>query len=93
MSRTDPQVNIRIPADLLQRVAADATANKRSTTAEIVARLEATGKTLRDEFAMAALTGICSNDHALNNYIPAQCAQWAYQFADAMLASRQKAGA
>lgn len=41
MARIDPHFRLRIPSDLLQRLAADATANNRSTTAEIVARLEA----------------------------------------------------
>ncbi|WKN20801.1 Arc family DNA-binding protein [Azotobacter vinelandii] len=41
MSRTDPQFNLRIPQELRDRVMAAAQANKRSATAEILARLEA----------------------------------------------------
>jgi hypothetical protein len=92
MSHTDPQVNMRLPADLLQRIAADATANKRSTTAEVVARLEASAKTLRDEFAMAALTGMLSHGQGPNtawhDHMPS-AAEWAYEFADAMLDARK----
>ena len=42
MARTDPQVNLRIPAELKDALDAAAEANKRSLTAEIVARLERT---------------------------------------------------
>lgn len=41
MSRTDPQFNLRIPEELRDRVMAAAKTNKRSATAEIIARLEA----------------------------------------------------
>ncbi|WP_090312016.1 Arc family DNA-binding protein [Pseudomonas linyingensis] len=41
MSRTDPQFNLRIPHELRDRVMEAAQANKRSATAEILARLEA----------------------------------------------------
>lgn len=41
MSRTDPQFNLRIPQELRDRVLEAAQANKRSATAEILARLEA----------------------------------------------------
>ena len=40
MARTDPQVNLRMPADLKDRLDAAAAENKRSLTAEIVAALE-----------------------------------------------------
>ncbi|KJU80978.1 hypothetical protein N619_01015 [Ectopseudomonas oleovorans] len=40
MSRSDPQVNFRMPADLKDRLEEAARNNRRSTTAEIVARLE-----------------------------------------------------
>ena len=40
MSRTDPQFNLRIPQELRDRVMESAQANKRSATAEILARLE-----------------------------------------------------
>lgn len=40
MSRTDPQFNLRIPAELKAQVEEAAKENKRSATAEIVARLE-----------------------------------------------------
>lgn len=40
MARDDPQINIRMPADLKAGLEAAAAANNRSVTAEIVARLE-----------------------------------------------------
>lgn len=40
MARNDPQVNLRIPEDLKDRLDNAAQASKRSLTAEIVARLE-----------------------------------------------------
>ncbi|WP_394887560.1 Arc family DNA-binding protein [Mesorhizobium sp. AaZ16] len=40
MARTDPQVNLRFPAELKERLEAHARQNKRSLTAEIVRRLE-----------------------------------------------------
>lgn len=42
MARTDPQVNIRLPADLKDRIDKAALESKRSMNAEIVARLERT---------------------------------------------------
>ena len=41
MARTDPQVNLRMPAELKDRLDEAAELNKRSLTAETVARLEA----------------------------------------------------
>lgn len=40
MSRTDPQFNLRIPEALRDKVMAAAKDNKRSATAEVLARLE-----------------------------------------------------
>jgi hypothetical protein len=40
MSRTDPQLTVRFPGDLKQRLADAATRNSRSINAEIVQRLE-----------------------------------------------------
>jgi hypothetical protein len=45
MAKDDPQFNLRIAADLKQKVAAAAKANDRSVTAEIIARLESTFST------------------------------------------------
>lgn len=42
MSRTDPQFNLRIPQELRNLIVAAAQSNKRSATAEILARLEET---------------------------------------------------
>lgn len=40
MARTDPQVNFRVPAELLDRLKASAADNNRTITAELVNRLE-----------------------------------------------------
>lgn len=48
MARTDPHFKIRIPTELKQRLEAVAAANKRSITAEIIARLEDSFDTLDD---------------------------------------------
>lgn len=40
MSRTDPQVNFRMPQELRDKLEAASKANKRTLTAEIVARLQ-----------------------------------------------------
>lgn len=40
MAREDPQVNIRLPVELKQRLEEAATSHNRSLTAEVVARLE-----------------------------------------------------
>jgi hypothetical protein len=42
MARTDPQINLRIPAALKARLEESSVAAGRSITAEVVARLEAT---------------------------------------------------
>lgn len=61
MARTDPQVNLRMPADLKDRLDAAALANQRSLTAEVIRRLdesfepERSGGIERLEEAMEAL--------------------------------------
>lgn len=40
MARTDPQLNIRIPSDLKDRLEEAATASGRSVTAELIHRIE-----------------------------------------------------
>lgn len=40
MSRTDPQFNLRMPIELKEHLEAEAKKNKRSVTAEILAKLE-----------------------------------------------------
>lgn len=52
MARTDPQVNIRLPAELLQRLEVAAAENQRAFKAEIVARLE---RSFTDETELAEL--------------------------------------
>lgn len=80
---------VRMPDGMRDRIRAEAAANGRSMNAEIVARLEASSKALRDEFAMATLTGLATN---LNLKL-SDAASIAYRAADAMLAERKKGGA
>lgn len=40
MARTDPQVNFRIPAELLEQIKSSADENNRTITAEVVSRLQ-----------------------------------------------------
>lgn len=50
-------------------------------------------KSIRDEFAMAALSGMLMNNSIFLAYRvrnPDETAWWAYYFADAMLAEREK---
>lgn len=58
MARTDPQVNIRLPAELLRRLEETATHNQRSFRSEIVARLDASLATpsLADQLAAVEAT-------------------------------------
>ena len=48
----------------------------------------ASAVTLRDRFAMAALTGLCADPNS--GHDEEQTATWCYDIADAMLASRGK---
>lgn len=94
MSRLDPQINIRLPADLLARTEADAEANRRSLTAEIVARLSGTQANLRDQIAMAALVALLTSPRdPVGEPTAPNFAYLAYAQADAMLAERAKGGA
>lgn len=43
--------------------------------------------TLRDQFAMAALTGLLSCEETSGG--PDEFAEWSYEYADAMLAARE----
>jgi hypothetical protein len=45
------------------------------------------GMSLRDYFAAAALTGICSSGTLPSD---AKASQWAYEYADALLAARER---
>jgi hypothetical protein len=46
-------------------------------------------KTLRDEFAMAALIGLVTHFNAFNEAVPEAAAKRAYEHADAMLEARK----
>ena len=98
MSREDPHFRLRIPADLKAEIEASAKTNARSMMAEIVARLSGAQANLRDQFAMAALTGVMANPETSadmrrsdrsapqnREFIAKVC----FQLADAMLAARE----
>lgn len=99
------KVIIRMPDGMRDEIQAEAKKNKRSANAEIVARLSQTGigggETLRDRFAMAALTGYLADptmrasgmsDRRVEQFFE-ELAENSYEIADAFMAERQKAGA
>lgn len=95
MSKTDnrlfkDQYQLRLPDGMRDELSAAAKANGRTMNAEIVARLSASGKTLRDEFAMAALNGMASIALDDGDMIMGwrDMSEAAYKAADAMLAAR-----
>ena len=55
----------------------------------LMPRMVVNQKTLRDEFAMAALTSMLSPVQDITASTPAKAAKLAYQFADAMLEARK----
>ncbi|MDW9726342.1 Arc family DNA-binding protein [Sinorhizobium meliloti] len=96
MAREDLHFRLRIPEGLKRQIEANAKANNRSMTGEIIARLSgANEETLRDKFAGQALVGLMSypgdetsgNWH--NNSSSEGVATRCYELADAMLAARK----
>ncbi|SAL11961.1 Arc-like DNA binding domain protein [Caballeronia sordidicola] len=55
MARDDPQINLRIPADLKDRLDRASLKTKRSLTAEVVARLEETFRAGNEKDAPPAI--------------------------------------
>lgn len=98
MARQDGYVRytLRIPPEVYDRFVAEV--GERSVNSAIVERLNSGGETLRDRFAMAALSAI-ARDRELKGYsvVGIEAGKWmaeqAYGLADAMLAERQKGGA
>lgn len=97
-SRGSDKFMLRLPDGMRDRIKADALANDRSMTAEIVARLSGTQANLRDQFAMHAMgalieRSLASSMNGKNDPIDMirQTAITAYQVADAMLAARGEA--
>lgn len=70
MSREDPQMKVRLPADLKDQVEAAAKTNNRSMNAEIVARLQASFSPSIDADHLEATVGylIERNLRALEDY-------------------------
>jgi hypothetical protein len=98
----ETRITLRMPFELGERIAAEATANSRSMNAEIVSRLAGSPAAamvgLRDQFAMAVATGfVASMAHPDSggpaNHYASDVAEYAYSVADAMLAERAKGGA
>lgn len=63
-SDTAERFQVRLPDGLRDEIKAAAAANNRSMNAEIVARLQGNGKSLRDDIAIAALAGMMAQSHA-----------------------------
>ncbi len=59
------------------------------------AKVEVEVKTLRDEMAMAALTGLLAAHSADGQVLPAsrRTSKWAYEYADAMMLARKEIAA
>lgn len=60
---------------------------------DLIHGMERDRLTLRDQFAMAALTGILANDNLLpadNEFVPYRASGCAYEIADAMLEARKE---
>jgi len=77
--------NVQVQLDLIEKQMAYMEAMMRPTAA-------ITHKTLRDQFAMAALTGILMNDNLLpgnTELIPYLATGRAYEIADAMMEARK----
>lgn len=58
MSREDPQMKIRLPAELHEQLADAARLQNRSLNSEVVARLSASFATQRDSFSADELKGM-----------------------------------
>lgn len=96
---------LRLPDGMRDALKASARLNERSMTAEIVARIAGTQANLRDQFAMAALTGALANqataseareverrgDRSGAEFRQIIAEAW-FDMADAMIAAREKGG-
>ncbi|MFG5862701.1 Arc family DNA-binding protein [Metapseudomonas sp. CR1201] len=88
MSRTDPQFNLRIPEELRERVMSAAKANKRSATAEIIARLE--DSFLREETPRIDLEDKSGEIHSLSEKEIEAALLQLNQFVSSALKKRKK---
>ena len=80
---------VRMPDGMRDEISAASLANNRTLNAEFIARLSAPEKTLRDEFAMAAMSGVLASNYIHKcNWSRSDYANYAYTIADAMLAAR-----
>lgn len=94
LQNTIAPFGLRMQPALHAQIKAAAESNGRSMNSEIVSRLEDGGKTLRDEIAIAAMHALMVLHPAGRSVegIAGGTASVAYDFADAMLAERQKGG-
>jgi len=67
MARTDPQINIRLPAELKARVEAAMEWSGRSLTAEIVQRLEASFSTIEGKMLATRLDELATLNEVVSN--------------------------
>lgn len=68
MARNDPQVNLRFPADLKDRLDVAAQQNKRSLTAEIVTRLEESFEKQLDATKLVAMSYASAEDGLVRDW-------------------------
>lgn len=80
------QYTMRLPRELADSLAAAATANGRSLSAEIVHRVTASPSELRQHYAGLAMQGLCSGPNMKTSLIPAM----AVEIADALIAELAK---
>jgi hypothetical protein len=82
-SSKQDQYMARLPDGMRDALKAAADANNRSMNAEIVARLEAGGETLRDHFAMAAMQGMLSGSERPEQYMIPQRSSYDFETTEA----------
>lgn len=92
-AQTQDKYMLRLPDGMREQIKADALMNERSMNAEIIARLSGTQANLRDQIAIAAMSGWMASFTANEAVKPEGVASLAYAVADAMLAERAKGGA
>lgn len=77
---------VRMPDGMRDEIKAAAFNANRSMNAEIVARLEASSSSLRDQIAMAALPAIIRE--TFHHLSARKASEYAYLYADAMMEAR-----
>ena len=93
MARSDPQINLRIPAGLKERIEAAAASNKRSMNAEIAERLEESFRDPPDERIVLSADPDTLQEAMLFAVGKVfERADWPEKFAEAMSTRKKKEG-